>query len=297
MGSAERGLPPALAAAIARELGGAIESCTPVAGGDSFASVRVQIRGRAAFVKLGDMGASHSFAAEADGLEWLREADAVRVPEVLAIGEPPTAFLALAWIDTGERGRDHDALLGRGLAALHRHGAPSFGHTRDNVCGRVPQDNGERPDWPSFYGEQRLRPLLERTRAQGVLDRSTAAALAGLIDRLPELCGPPEPPARLHGDLWAGNAICDRAGQPVLVDPAVYGGHREVDLAMMRLFGGFSPRSFDAYAEAFPLAPGAGERVALYQLYPLLVHVAMFGHGYVGQLRGALASATRMLGG
>jgi fructosamine-3-kinase len=100
---------------------------------------------------------------------------------------------------------------------------------------------------------------------------------------MPDLCGPEEPPARLHGDLWSGNAIADRAGAPVLVDPAVYGGHREVDLAMMRLFGGFSERVFAAYDEAFPRAPGHEERVALHQLTPLLVHVLLFGGGYVRQ--------------
>ena len=100
--------------------------------------------------------------------------------------------------------------------------------------------------------------------------------------------GPEEPPARLHGDLWSGNAICDASGVPWLVDPAVYGGHREIDLAMMDLFGGFSKRVFDAYDEAFPLAPGWRERIALYQLYPLLVHLNLFGSGYLGRLVSAL---------
>jgi fructosamine-3-kinase len=109
-----------------------------------------------------------------------------------------------------------------------------------------------------------------------------------LYDRLEQLCGPPEPPARLHGDLWAGNAIVDRNGIPYLVDPAVYGGHREIDLAMMRLFGGFSARVFAAYDEVYPVAPGLPERVPLYQLYPLMVHVVLFGAGYVSQVEQAL---------
>ena len=106
--------------------------------------------------------------------------------------------------------------------------------------------------------------------------------------RLPQRCGPAEPPARLHGDLWGGNLLTDEHGAPVLIDPAVYGGHREVDLAMMQLFGGFSARVFDAYHEAHPLAPGWRERAPLYQLYPLLVHVNLFGGSYLGGVRRAL---------
>jgi len=276
--------------AIEAALGGPLESCTAIAGGDSHEAVRVRVSGRDVFVKLGHPGDAETFVAEADGLAWLREADALRIPEVLAIGDGDTPFLALAWIDAGQTGAAFDERLGRGLATLHRCGAPSFGHVRDNVCGRVAQANAPRPDWPTFYGEQRLLPLMRRALDEGTLDRATARALEAVIAGLPALCGKAEPPARLHGDLWAGNAMCDREGQPVLIDPAVYGGHREVDLAMMRLFGGFSPRCFAAYHESFPLAPGASERVALYQLYPLLVHVVMFGSGWTDALRRAALS-------
>jgi fructosamine-3-kinase len=110
-----------------------------------------------------------------------------------------------------------------------------------------------------------------------------------LLAQLERLCGPPEPPARLHGDLWGGNMIADDRGEPCLIDPAVYGGHREIDLAMMKLFGGFGARVFDAYKEAFPLADGYRERVPLYQLYPLMVHVNLFGGGYLAQVEAALA--------
>jgi fructosamine-3-kinase len=116
------------------------------------------------------------------------------------------------------------------------------------------------------------------------LPKVLARRLDRLIERIPQLVGPNEPPARLHGDLWSGNVLCDEHGSPVLIDPAVYGGHREVDLAMMRLFGGFSDAVFDAYDAAYPLQPGHEERVALYQLYPLLAHVNLFGAGYVPQV-------------
>ena len=114
--------------------------------------------------------------------------------------------------------------------------------------------------------------------------------IEALQKRLPELLGPAEPPARLHGDLWGGNLHTGEGGEPVLIDPAVYGGHREVDLAMMRLFGGFGERVFDAYAEVHPLAPGSAERVSLYQLYPLLVHVNLFGGGYASQVEQIVSS-------
>ena len=122
---------------------------------------------------------------------------------------------------------------------------------------------------------------------QGRSKREALAMARDLIETMAEHCGPAEPPARLHGDLWAGNRIADERGQPCLIDPAAYGGHREIDLAMMKLFGGFGPRVFDAYGEAAPLAPGTEERAALYQLYPLLVHVNLFGGGYVGQVASA----------
>ena len=129
---------------------------------------------------------------------------------------------------------------------------------------------------------------MERARERGLLPGRLLRELERVAAQMERLVGPEEPPARLHGDLWGGNVHVDERGAPCLIDPAVYGGHREVDLAMLRLFGGVSPRLMAAYEEVSPLAPGADERVALYQLYPLLVHVNLFGGGYVGSLEGAL---------
>ncbi len=131
--------------------------------------------------------------------------------------------------------------------------------------------------------------MARRAVDAGSLPASFLDRLERLAERLPALCGPPEPPARLHGDLWSGNAIIDARGGPAVVDPAVYGGHREMDLAMMRLFGGFGPRVFAAYEEAHPPAPGHQDRVALFQLYPVLVHVCLFGGGYARQAETILA--------
>src|SRR5204862_1227715 len=139
------------------------------------------------------------------------------------------------------------------------------------------QSNAPAATWSDFYQRRRLEPQVRRAAEAGLVGPALRRAFDRLFTRLPELVGPAEPPARLHGDLWGGNAMADEQGAPVIFDPAVYGGHREVDLAMMRLFGGFGRRVFDAYAEVYPLAPGHEERVALYQLYPLLVHVNLFG--------------------
>jgi fructosamine-3-kinase len=231
------------------------------------------------------------FAAEARGLGWLAEAGALRVPAVIAAGD---GFLALELIVAAPPARDFDERLGRGLEALHRYGAPRFGLDHDNFIGRLPQDNTPAGDagWAEFYRARRLEPQLRHAVDAGLassrLRRGFERLFRSLADDAVALLGPPEPPARLHGDLWGGNLLCDEAGAPCLCDPAVYGGHREIDLAMMRLFGGFAARTFAAYDEAWPLADGHAARVALYQLYPLMVHVNLFGGSYVGQVESLL---------
>ncbi|MDX6647731.1 MAG: hypothetical protein QOK40_3458 [Miltoncostaeaceae bacterium] len=281
----------AVAAAAAEALGAAVVSAEPVPGGDINRALRLRLDdGRTLFVKHRTGAPPGMYTAEADGLAWLADSGGgLRLPAVAAVGEREGArFLALEWIERGRPGPDHDERLGRGLAALHRAGAPAFGLDRDNWIGSLPQDNRAASSWPAFYGERRLAPLTRKAVEQRLLTLEAGARVERVIGRLEDLCGPPEPPARLHGDLWGGNALADAGGRPVLVDPAVYGGHREVDLAMMRLFGGFSDRCLDAYREFSPLASGHQDRVALYQLYPLLVHVLLFGGAYAGRLERAL---------
>jgi fructosamine-3-kinase len=281
-------------AALEAAVGGKVTSARPVGGGDINRADAVTLAdGRRLFVKTNAREPSGMFEAEARGLRWLAEAGALRVPAVVAAGR---GFLALELIDPPRGGaaappaRDFDERLGRGLAALHRHGAPRFGLDHDNFIGRLPQDNApaSQPGWAAFYRERRLEAQLRLAVDEGLassrMRRGFERLFRALDDDPVALLGPEEPPARLHGDLWGGNLLCDEAGAPCLCDPAVYGGHREIDLAMMRLFGGFGARAFAAYAEAWPLAPGHAERVALYQLYPLMVHVNLFGGGYVGQV-------------
>jgi fructosamine-3-kinase len=281
----------ALRAALERELGASVRELRAISGGDINDAYRATLAdGRTLFVKTQARPLPGLFACEARGLSWLAEASALRTPAVLAFRDEPPAFLALELIERAAPGAQHDEQLGRGLAALHRKGAAEFGLDHDNYIATLPQANdpASAPGWAGFYAERRLEPLFARAVDAGLLSGRSRALFARLLARLPELCGPAEPPARLHGDLWGGNAIADEHGRPVLIDPAVYGGHREIDLAMMQLFGGFSARCFAAYDEAYPLAAGQKERVALYQLYPLLVHVNLFGTGYAAGVERAL---------
>jgi fructosamine-3-kinase len=229
--------------------------------------------GTRAFVKTRPEVAPDEYATEAAALEWLAEPRAVRVPAVLGVGED---VLALEWIDEGSLTAAGAEQFGRGLAAMHAAGADAFGGPRALRIGRLALPNDPLPNWPAFYAERRLRPLI----GPASLTSAGAAAVQKVCDRIAELAGPPEPPARLHGDLWGGNVLADAQGNGWLIDPIAYGGHREVDLAMLRLFGAPSPRIEAAYAEAAPLADGYEERVGLWQLFPLLVHAALFGGHY-----------------
>lgn len=277
-----------LAGPLAELLGAELVEATPLSGGSINAAWAVRLAdGRRVFVKSNPRAPADMFAAEARGLAFLQAGlsdGQLRVPEVIAV-DP--RFLVLELLDAGEPGADFDERLGRGLAALHRSGTElELGLDHDNYIGSLPQVNARMAAWPSFYRVRRLEPML--IRAGALIDAELWARFEALFDRLDALCGPPELPARLHGDLWSGNLHRDADGVPVLIDPAVYAGHREIDLAMMRLFGGFSARVFAAYEEAWPLADGWQRRVDLYQLYPLLVHVVLFGAGYLRQLDAAL---------
>lgn len=252
-------------------------SSHPVAGGDLNDAFDVTLAdGRRLFVKTRAGAPPDEYATEAAGLRWLAEPGALRVPEVVAVGE---TFLALAWVAPG--GTVDEAELGRGLARVHAAGAPAFGGPAPMRLGPVVLPNDPAPEWPSFYAQRRLAPLIGPARDRGALDAAGAAAVERVCERISDLAGPPEPPARLHGDLWAGNVHADEHGHPWLIDPAAYGGHREVDLAMLALFGGgLGARGLAAYADVTPLADGWRDRVELWQLFPLLVHAVLFGGGY-----------------
>jgi fructosamine-3-kinase len=279
-----------LEAAVARATGRAVRSLRRVGGGDINDAFAAELDGGGrAFVKTRANAPAGEYPGEAAALRWLGEPGGLGVPDVLGVADDDPRLLALEWLDEGPAG--DEAALGRGLATVHAAGADGFGAVapaRDGGSSGPPTPlrigplvlpNDPLPDWPSFYAERRLRPLLGPARDRGALSASGVRAVEDVCDRMTELAGPPEPPARLHGDLWSGNVLWS-GGRPFLIDPIAYGGHREVDLAMLRLFGAPGPRLLDAYEDVTPLADGHEDRVALYQLFPLLVHAVLFGGGY-----------------
>lgn len=258
----------AVEAALGRELG----ALRPVAGG----SICDAYRAGDVFVKALADAPAGLFAAEAAGLRWLAAAGAVRVPDVLAFGAD---WIALEWLDPERDDPDAEA-LGRGLAALHAAGAVGHGATPPGSpptvhLGPLPLPAGPASTWAEVYAGQRLEPLLRMAIGRDALPAGAAPAVERVIARIDALAGPEEPPSRLHGDLWSGNVLGG-----ALIDPAAHGGHRETDLAMLRLFGGPSERCHAAYAEVAPLADGHEARVELWQLQPLLVHAILFGGSY-----------------
>jgi protein-ribulosamine 3-kinase len=293
-------LPGALASsleeALERTLGRPtrVIASRPLTGGCVNPSARITIeRGDDFFVKWNERAPAGLFAAEADGLRALADARALRVPEVIGVGPGVDApqWLLLEYVESGRPGPDYGARLGRGLAALHRVGAGgAWGWHRDNFIGPLPQSNAPAASWGELWRGARLEPQLDRARASGHFAGEEGALLERVVERTPELLADvDEPPSLLHGDLWGGNVFADAEGRPVLIDPAIYRGHREVDLAMSELFGGFPAEWPDAYDAVWAVDGGyARFRRALYQLYYLLVHVNLFGAGYrAGCLRAA----------
>jgi fructosamine-3-kinase len=269
-----------------------------VGGGYINEAYRVTLAdGGEAFVKTRADAAAGEYEAEAAGLQWLAQPGALRTPRVLEVSEH---YLVLEWVTPGHLDTAGARELGEGLALTHLAGAPCFGAPgngdgagADARFGSLGLSNEPAEDWPTFYAERRLAPLARMGRDRKVLPAVTVAAVERVCERLGELAGPPEPPARLHGDLWSGNVMADVDGRGWLIDPSCYGGHREMDLAMLRLFGAPSQLVFDAYEQCAPLADGWGERVELCQLAPLLVHALLFGGSYVSAVRRA---ASRYVG-
>ncbi|HET6763679.1 MAG TPA: fructosamine kinase family protein [Longimicrobiaceae bacterium] len=293
-------VPDALRRSVEQRLG-ELTVVGPVGGGSINQALHVEVDDRPGFLKHNGAAPPGFFGAEARGLDALRRvSDGPRIPEVIAVhdadgrddaGEP--WWILLEWLEPAPRTRDFGRRLERSLAALHAPAVGGWGWGEDNFIGALPQANGPAATWAEFWRDRRLLPQIEMARDQarlpgrdGLWDR--------LLDRLPDALAAAEAegPSLLHGDLWSGNVLCTGDCEPALVDPAVYRGHREVDLAMAELFGGFGMHFHAAYREALPLEPGYEQvRRPIYQLYYLLVHVNLFGGAYVSQANAVLQTA------
>ena len=271
----------------------------PLRGCDVAEAFRVDlVNGRTVFAKTHSRPIPGFFVTEAWGLSWLAETGAVRVPAVLAVrddGSDRRPWLALEWITESTSVPPDEHAFGRALATLHGAGASCFGREDGRPTGSRGLPNEPCCSWAEFYSSQRLIPLAALVRNAEHLGGQAgrlADGLEAVALRVSELAGPAEPPSRLHGDLWAGNRLVDSSGTSWLIDPACFGGHREFDLAMMRLFGGFGPAVYASYEAVTPLSAGWQQRVPLHQLAPLAVHAVKFAGPYPA----ALARALQALG-
>ncbi len=281
-----------LRTALTEKLGN-LTSITPVSGGDINQAARIETDRAAYFVKWNLRPLPHLFDVEARGLQLLADAHAVRVPHVVAlIAEPPA--LVLEWIDQGRTQSEAAEELGRLLAQQHRSIGKSFGLDHDNYIGANPQFNEPTESWIDFFREQRLGMQAKLARERGYLTADRSRRLDWLMDHLDRWIDPKiVVPSLLHGDLWGGNYLIDSHGQPVLIDPAVYYGDREAEIAFTELFGGFGSRFYAAYTKAWPLDRGYADRRDLYNLYHLLNHLNLFGEGYGGSVDVILLSYAR----
>lgn len=233
------------------------------------------------FLKFNYESNGDLFREEAHGLELMARHTSLFVPVVYGFGQVEgTNYLVTEWVRQGPQSTDYWSELAEGLAELHMATQVGFGLDRPNYIAVLPQRNDAHTDWTSFFIDERLEPLLQRAHDHQLINKETMQKVQAIY---PVLGGffPSEKPALLHGDLWSGNIMRTTKGNPVLIDPAVYYGHREMDIAFSHLFGGFSDEFYETYNELFPLEPGFEDRKDVYNLYPLLVHLNLFGTGYL----------------
>jgi len=229
------------------------------------------------------------FEKEALGLKLLRESGAIKVPEVITFDDVgDDSFLVLKFIESGNRPTDFWDLFAKNLAALHKNTSKKFGLNHDNYIGSLKQFNDWENTWSDFFRDQRLEVQLKMARDSALLDRSIVSAFERFYKRIDEIF-PNEQPSLVHGDLWSGNFMVGENGEPIIIDPAVYYGHREMDLAMSQLFGGFSSEFYTSYNKYFPLEKGWQKRIDYCNLYPLLVHINLFGGAYANSVKSIIS--------
>ncbi|MCB2201131.1 fructosamine kinase family protein [bacterium] len=228
------------------------------------------------------------FEKEARGLQILSGKSILKVPEVIATGQSENAtFLILEQIESGNKRSDFWNHFAEGLAQLHKNSAAHFGLDHDNYIGSLHQSNAKHNDWIDFFRTERLEKQVKLARDNGRMGKTVVSTFENFYRKLPDIF-PKEPPALIHGDLWGGNYMIHKNGEATIIDPAVYYGHREMDLAMSQLFGGFDNELYEAYHRFFPLEKGWQRRMDYCNLYPLMVHVNLFGGGYLNSVQSIL---------
>lgn len=268
---------------------GKVTSFTPASGGCINNGGIVTTVGERYFLKWNESDAYPGMLeTEARGLRILSHTNSLKVPEVIQHGNAGNfQYLLLQCITSSSRKSNFWHCFGEQLAAIHMTSSSSFGLDHDNYIGSLHQKNDYLSDWVKFYIERRLNPQIDLAKENNLMPFEMTKSFDSLFKKLPGML-PDEKPALLHGDLWGGNLMVDEHGHPCVIDPAVYFGNREVDLAMTQLFGGFDPKYLESYHAAFPLHSNYEERMLVYQLYPLMVHVNLFGGGYLSQVKSIL---------
>lgn len=266
-----------------------IHSARPLSGGSINDAFLLDTSVGNYFIKYNHASAYPGmFEQEALGLKLLQDAGEIRVPEVIASGVAGKySFLILEFLDSALKTKDFWSTFGRKLASLHKHSSDFFGLDHDNYIGSLKQFNNKHRLWIDFFREERLLVQMEMAARSGLLSSGLRQSFEKLFTRLGQIF-PKEAPSLIHGDLWSGNYMVDELGHACIIDPAVYYGFREMDIGMSKLFGVFGPEFYAAYNEVWPMAPGWQERVEICNLYPLMVHVNLFGAGYLGSVESVL---------
>ena len=277
---------PAIQKQCEKFLSAKIIATKQLSGGDINQAYKITTAQGQFFLKYNT--ASHAFAmfdTEAKGLELLAATKTAKIPDVIGVGETKEgSFLLLEYIDSSYRQSGFWENFGQSLAKLHQESRSEFGLHFDNFIGILPQTNRPKDNWTDYYVEARLQPQIEMGFNDKLLNTKDLNGLESIFKKIPEIC-PEEVPALIHGDLWSGNFMVGPKREVVLIDPSVSFSHREMDLAMTQLFGGFAPEFYQAYHHFFPIENGFDQRVEIYQLYYLLVHLNLFGTGYLQAVR------------
>lgn len=274
-------IPENIVASLQSKLGSELNKITPLHGGDINQAARIETAdGEIFFLKWNTSAANDMFEKEAKGLKLLNNAGAgLHIPVVHVAKDD---FLLLEFIPEGGGKAESGRQFGKALAQLHQQTSDQFGLDHNNYIGRLPQSNTFHSNWADFFALERIEPQIKMCVETNKLDSSILRKVQGMYKKFGAIF-PTELPALLHGDLWSGNFMFTKSGKTSIYDPAVYFGHREMDLAMTRLFGGFSADFYDGYNEIYPLQGGFDNRISIYNLYPILVHANLFGGSYARQ--------------